>query len=441
MIRRPFLALSLLLALATSHGHAQDAKPWPKDIAAPAGMEKAPGPWSDLDDTTVWPNRVSRANSDAWIAQNHDRIRVMKPRLLLLNFSNEHSRDKLDAMTKLLIKALAESSRYHGYKDEKAPAFLQYEVFKFVDLADADRKKGDSRLVPIKNPDAKRGFNMKYAAYFTDEFAKHYAVPDPRDPKRFLRLDELLDAGYVHEVWFFGSGAPEKPHIGAYEVVELMPRYDDKFRKIGKQYVQAGNGGDPDQPWTGRSVRLGFINASRGIGCFMESLSHGMEGMSTSGAIPYFTKYFRDYAGFNLKERYKLPFDSLYGVDYGGEQIRYPDDKTMIVTHGGKQFRIDDYVCTGGNAHFPPNGRSHYDLANAAPVRSTIEDWRIGSGEGGKDLARPFTNAAFRNYNQLASDCMGPWLVYWRQNMPGLDNRQKDAARAPMKNWWPFLFY
>jgi hypothetical protein len=41
----------------------------------------------------------------------------------------------------------------------------------------------------------------------------------------------------------------------------------------------------------------------------------------------------------------------------------------------------------------------------------------------------------------MAPDCMGPWLVYWRQNMPGLDNRQKDADGRPMKNWWPFLFY
>jgi hypothetical protein len=36
---------------------------------------------------------------------------------------------------------------------------------------------------------------------------------------------------------------------------------------------------------------------------------------------------------------------------------------------------------------------------------------------------------------------MGAWLVYWRQNMPGRDNRQKDGAGRAMKNWWPFLFY
>ena len=32
-------------------------------------------------------------------------------------------------------------------------------------------------------------------------------------------------------------------------------------------------------------------------------------------------------------------------------------------------------------------------------------------------------------------------LIYWRQNFPGLDNRQKDELGKPMKNWWPFLFY
>ena len=75
------------------------------------------------------------------------------------------------------------------------------------------------------------------------------------------------------------------------------------------------------------------------------------------------------------------------------------------------------------------------------PVLSTIEDWRIGSGPGGKDLARPWTNKVIRAYRDRAPDCMGPWLVYWRQNFPGLNNRSLDDAKRPMKNWWPFLFY
>ena len=416
--------------------------PWPAKIVAPKGMERSPGPWRDPDDKTVWPNTTSRANSDSWLVENHDAIKLMRPRLLLINFSNEHGREHLSRLTNQLIRAIAESSRYHGYRDRRAPAFLNYQVFKFVDLRDRDREVGDCRKIPIKDPAAREGYNMKYRQFFTPEFAAYYGVADPRNAKRFLRLDELLDGGYVHEVWFFTSGNEQAgPHVGAFEVVEEKPRYDAEFRKAGREWVQAGNGGDDEQPWVGRSVRIGAVNASRGAGCFMESLGHGMEGTSTSGAIPYFTKYFQDYADFKLKERYKLPFDSLYGVSGGGQPIAYPDQKTMVVTHDGKDYRIENYIPNGGSVHFPPNARGHYDLDNETPVLSTIEDWRIGSGPGGKDLARPFTNRAFRGFQDIAPDCMGQWLVYWRQNMPGLGNKQKDDDGKRMKNWWPFLFY
>ena len=44
-----------------------------------------PKPLRDPKDPTLWPNTVSRANSDAWIPRNHDRIRQMRPRLLCIN--------------------------------------------------------------------------------------------------------------------------------------------------------------------------------------------------------------------------------------------------------------------------------------------------------------------------------------------------------------------
>jgi hypothetical protein len=419
-----------------------DRKPWPAKFSAPRGMERSPGPWRDPDDPTVWPNTTSRANSDAWLVENQEKIKLMRPRLLLINFSNEHSREHLANLTNQLIRALAESSRYHGNRDRRAPVFLEYQVFKFVDLRDGDRDVGDSRTIPIKDPMAQSGFNMKYRQYFSPEFAAYYGIRDPRNARRFLRLDELLDGGYVHEVWFFTSGNEKVgPHVGAFEVVEEKPRYDNEFRKVARAWVQAGNGGDDEQPWVGRSLRIGAVNASRGPGCFMESLAHGIEGTSNCGAIPYFTKYFKEYADFNLKERYNLPFDNLYAVSGGGQPIRYPNQKTMVVTHDGKDHRVENYIPNGGSAHFPPNARGHYDLENASPVLTTIEDWRIGSGPGGKDLAKPFTNQTFRRYQDIAPDCMGQWLVYWRQNMPGRGNRQKDDDGKPMKNWWPFLFY
>src|SRR5690606_29358668 len=95
-------------------------------------LDSTSDPSSDPADLTAWPNQTSRANSDAWLVENHDRIRLMRPRVLLLNFSQEASRAKLEQLTSDLFAALKESSRYHGYTNPKAPAFLDYQVFKFV---------------------------------------------------------------------------------------------------------------------------------------------------------------------------------------------------------------------------------------------------------------------------------------------------------------------
>jgi hypothetical protein len=392
-------------------------------------------PADDPADPTVWPNQTSRANSDEWIVKNHDAVRKMQPRVLVVNFSNEASEGHCKKLIVDLFAALKESSRYHGYSNTNAPAFIDYRLFKFVDLRDPASKKGNCDKVPIKKG-MTNGYNIEYQAFFSDNFARYYGVQDAAG--RFLRLDELVERGYVHELWMMGEATPG---LGAYESVEEKPVYNEQFVRQGNKFVQAGNGGDDDQKWTGRSLRLGFINTSRGIGCFMESLSHSIEGTANSGAIPYFTKYFNEFAGLDLKKRFNLPFESFYPLWGSTNGIEYPDDHTAIAKFEGKTHRIENYLAYGGNVHFPPNARRHYDLENIQPVLSTIEDWRIGSALGGKDLARPWSNEAFAKYRPLAPDCMGPWLIYWRQNFPGLDNKQKDDSGKPMKNWWPFLFY
>lgn len=384
-----------------------------------------------------WPNTESKANSDQWIADNHDRITKMRPKVLVINFANKTPREKLDGMVADIIKAVKEGSRYHGYKTN-SPAFLEYEVFKFVDLREAEMAAPNSSKVPYK-PGVTNTFNIEYSKFFSREFAEYYGVETEPGSKKYLDLAELMERGMVHEVWMMGD---HDDNLKAYESVELKPKYDESFKKIPGEYVQAGNGGDDQQRWTGRSVRIAFVNVTRGIGCFMESLSHSIEGMANSKAIPYFTRYFHEFAGHDLDKRFHgfpwFSFYPLWGKDCG---IEYPNPTNAIVTFRGKKWELTNYVAIGGNVHFPPNGRAHYDLENKEPVMSTIEDWRIGSGPGGKDIAKPWTNEAFAQYRKMAPDCMGPWLVYWRQNFPGLNNRQKDDFGKPMKNWWPFLFY
>lgn len=393
-------------------------------------------PFNDPADTHVWPNKTSFANSDPWIVANHDGIRRMRPRLLVINLSNQTTMEQVKRQTEQLIAALAESSRYHGYQDTSAPVFLQYQVFKYVDLRDPGATKGNSSRSPYKKDAGPKDMNCDYGAFFNDTFAGYFGVRDPKNPGRYYRLDELVNAGYVHEVWFFAAATGD---LRCLECIELKPAYDERFRRKPGDIREAGNGGDPDRKWTGRSLRINNLNPDRGIGCAMENLGHCLEGMANADVIPYYTKYFREYAGLDLDARYKFPFSSFYALDYGKKVIDYPDDKTAVVTYQGKDYRLENYHVNGGNVHFPPNGRMDYDLVSDRPVSCCIEEWR--TGPKGESSYRDFTIAAFAPYRAVAPDCMGAWVVYWRQNMPGLNNRQKDDVGKPMKNWWPFLFY
>jgi hypothetical protein len=249
-------------------------------------------------------------------------------------------------------------------------------------------------------------------------------------------LSELVNSGIINEVWFL---AIQGKYGSPFESIEVKQAYDAQFHKLPGKWVQAGNGGTDEQPFIGRSLRILFINAERGPGCAMESLGHSLEGMSRSNAIPYLKPYFEEYAGFDMKKRFGTPFDSLYERD--GAEMSYPNPNTMTFKWHGEERTISNYVPVANNVHFMPNGRKDYDLDNPAPILTTMEHYRMHDGSGGKDTVTLYTPKVLDQYRQLANDCMGRWVVFWRQNMPGLNNRSKDDSGKPMKNWWPFLFY
>ena len=106
----------------------------------------------------------------------------------------------------------------------------------------------------------------------------------------------------------------------------------------------------------------------------MESLGHSLERMATCGALPYYERYFREYAMLDLDRRFGLPFDSLYGK--GTHPVDYPTPTSLRYRHGWRRRTVEGYVPAGGNVHFMPNGRFDYDLDGGRPVQSTIEGWR-----------------------------------------------------------------
>ncbi len=178
-------------------------------------------------------------------------------------------------------------------------------------------------------------------------------------------------------------------------------------------------------------------------GCAMESDSHGMEQTSNRGHIPYWSQYFDRFANTDLNDRYDTPFQSWYAVcpgDNPGACLSYPSATSIEYCGGSHSGAIPDYNPVCGNVHFPPNARDHYDQVSPVTVNTSCRSFHMRN-DNGSDLVEPFDSSAFSMYNDLYPDCMGGWLVWWRQNMPGLENKALDDEGRPMLNWWPFMFY
>jgi hypothetical protein len=390
----------------------------------------------------VWPNAESRANSDDWIRLRHNEIKQMKPRVLVFNFVNGLTTSEAQQRVNAVIAAIREASRYQGYKRQEAEPFVDYQVAKLVDMTDetplpeSDRKEGNSSLYP-RVKDWKGGNNFVYAELFSDEFARHIKIPNPDKPSENFTLEQLVSRGMVHEVWFLAlQGAFGSPH----ECTEFKQAYDANLRKIAGRSIQAGTATAEDVPFIGRSLRILHINPERGAGCALEKLGRALETTARSNALPYFTRYFNEFSGLELKQHYRVPFN-----DWGGRQpnteLAYPTPDTVTYQYKGEQFGVRNYVAPPGSVRFPPNARRDFDIDNMTPVLTNIEHYRLRDGSDGRDKAEPYTSAKLARYRQVAPDCVGAWMVYWRQSMPGLDNKALDDQKLPMKNWWPFLFY
>ncbi len=373
----------------------------------------------------------------------------MKPRVLVLNFANNVDMDRDRKYTERIIYNIALASRYHGYSNPDAPVFLEYQVVKYVDMRDnpvaPSNINRNSTLTPnLKREDREKSGNINcdYSIFYSADFAVRYAFPGPSGSGAFIDLHGLINAGIIHELWFFRihdeTGAP-------LESVEFKQYYDDSCRPIAGKYGPAGNGHSKTMPWSGRSFRITFFNPDRGPGCGMENFCHALEGMANYNTIPYFRKYFQEFAGFDLDVLYKFPCRSMYGMialdRKKNDRIEYPSMTSMRIHSKGNIYEVPDYIAKGGNVHFPPGARWHYDMDSPYTVMSTIENYRLRNSKDGKDKSEEFNKDKFGQYRQICPDGMGPWLMYWRQNFPGLDNKCRDDDGRPMKNWWPFLFY
>jgi hypothetical protein len=408
----------------------------------------------------IWPAATSGANSDPWLVEHHDSLVEMRPRLLVLDFYNHL--DMQQAEQKILEKrdAIAESSRYHGYADPAAFAFLQYDLVKLVDLTDHPPSPTwpfeSSSLLPT---DAAGAFDA--GALFSPAFARNYGFFDPTNPSRPLGLCELFERGLINELWLMtgDEGSSRRPPLMA----ESKQVYDAQNHAVVGMFEDTGY-----QPFPALhcnvTARIAYVSPLRGVDCDLVPRSAGIENTASASlpAIPYLTASASGFFNDDFRARNGTPFNSwaeLVAEGTGGwcssEQtacIAYPSE-TAVPTPvpaaegtfpDGATWKMVPFTQGCGTAHFPPNARFEWDYGNAQAVRSRCEHYGMKDGPGGDVLdAYRSDKTSVATYTQRFGDdgCGGGWQVYLRQSMPGLHNLARAADGSRMKNWWPFLFY
>lgn len=398
-----------------------------------------------LPSSDVWPNEVSAANSDPWLVQHHDQLRELRPRLLVLNFHNPLPGDALLPAVELEIDAIAEGSRYHGYADAAAPAFVRYELTRIVDLTDALAPAGwpylSSTLLPV---DEQGQFSAE--ALFSSEFAAQMAVPDPRAPEQNLDLCGIFEQGVANEVWIaVGDGEREPPLM-----LERKQRYDRSLQAQPGEFQPCVPASDDClQVSCGVTVRLAHLNPRRGPGCDLQV--RGWSLLASAQAIPYLADNGAPYFNADFRSRFATPFDNLYELCTSGAEscIAYPTPTSaQSVDAIGAGWRVEPYLQGCGSPDFPPNATARWAWNEPTPVNSRCEHYQLLDDSLGGDQYEPYSAASLPAYDPrllgsapFPGDCGGAWQLYWRQNIPGWNNPARAVDGTAMKNWWPFSFY
>ncbi len=398
---------------------------------------------------TRWPNDLSAANSSPWLVAHHAELTEIHPRILVLDFDDTKTIAQAHARVDELIAAFKEGSRYHGYADSTAASFLNYELVKLVDLTDPTPPAGwtfkNSTRMPRKPSGGEYILDIK--KLFDQTFVQDYAFADPNDPTRELTMCELFSSGRINELWVI-TEQNDPEGVIAPEGKEQKQKYDANGQPIAGSFdACAGNGCfmTEDIPNCGVTVKFLSLLLSRGNGCQVHSQGHSIEGNFARGhALPFVSDSFQHFANLDLDTRLGLPFRSWYdcsSTDPSHVCMSYPTTDSVAWTVGARTGTIPVYAQGCGNVHFPPNARVQYDYTDTALVNSTCEHFGLHDGANGADAETIVTPADWDVYDSLSPDCGGAWNVYWRQNLPGLDNPATDANGYPLGNWWTYLFY
>ncbi len=424
-----------------------------------------PAAWPD-------PDAGHTANSDPWISQNHDRITVMQPQVLVLDFANEFNdqdgglvaagydlQTTVQQLVKEHVEAFEVASQYQGYNNSSAPAFLQYQVkpSHIIDLRDNNGQVNSSKL-PIAN--GSNGSVVDYSQLNSAAFAKRINILD--ETGKPLILCQLFEQGLINEVWGMvadplPANPPSPASVKFASFVESKQVYDSDNKPVPGSQVCTSTPDAPCQLTCSVSIRFFDFNPGRGAGChlFASGLQWPQYVQPSSIVLPALQKVAQTFFNFDFAERFgrSASFNSFFDVcspnTDGGTCIDWttPDGGPFTGAVSGpfasQPFDLNPLTAGCGNVVFPPNATAYSVQAGDLPVLSSCEDYGMHDGPGGADQTTPYTNQRIDRLRppNLVTDCGGAQPAYLLESMPGLGTTATAADGTPMKNWWVYLFY
>jgi hypothetical protein len=416
----------------------------------------------DAGATYIWPNSVSQANSDPWIAQHHDQIAQMQPRVLVLDFANRFQPETgalvgagydiqqvVAPIVQQHVDAIAVASQYLGYRSPTATQFLRYQVAKIVDLRDRSGQV-NSMILPVSN-----NGTVDYAQLNTQAFADRIGIQDPAKPGTNLTLCGLFEKGLVNEVWGMTADPPttnDPASVKFAEFVETKQAYTiDDQPNPGTLACTSPQCIDRTVPCT-VTTRFYDFNPGRGPGCQLFVMGTVWESYLAKNVLPAFARAARTFFNYDFDQRFGAPYSSFYGfclpsAPDAGPCIRWPS--TTHAVSGPASTRTFDFspMSAGcGNVGFPPNATGAAAQDDGLTVLTSCENYGLRNAADGGDLTTPYTTSLpTSDYSGVAGvsspDCSGPQVTYLFASMPGLGTTASLPDGTPMKNWWPYLFY
>lgn len=386
----------------------------------------------------IWPNETSKANSDQWIQQNHDRISQLRPKVLVIDLENTAAATATGRINQH-IAALKDASSFHKYKDAAAQPALAYELVKVVQ--------------------ATKGASINYQSWNTQAFAdSNIQLKDPANPTGpNLTLCQLFETGVINEVWCMASSNPK-----CGETQESKQAYNMDGTKVANTFRNVSNGDNITNLGCRVTARITDFNVGRGAGCHQHAMGHAWERYMDSNAIPMLGKQAKRFLNWDLNTRVGAPFSNFYSAcNSNGTQLTdcIVWDSQIHARSGAsasRSFDIADMSAGCGNAHFYPNttGTYSYDANMPDPtVLTSCENYGMKNGPDGKDLTTTYNNAMTdmfygrstnncpANQPSCNDDCGGHGTAYLYQNFPNYGTQARNDDNTPMQNWWVYLFY